>query len=262
MGDANLDNYSDVIIGAPYHDAGSPGSDRGRAYVFSGFDGSVMYTISGAVDQGYLGYSVAGAGDVNLDGNPDFIIGQPSDGSTGNFGRAFVYSGLDGAPLHSLTGAASEDGFGSSVAGIGDITGDSHADFVVGVSRHDDGATTDAGAVSVYNGDTGSVIYSIIGTTASDFLGLGVFLAGDVDGDGTNDFAATNYAGVTSSVRIWSGDDGSLIQTLTGSLGFNYSYSYGDYDGDSKPDLLIGERLHNNASGTAQGAARLYHNDR
>ena len=69
-GDVNNDGYDDVIVGARNNDAG--GTDAGRAYVYSGFDGTLMYTFTGEAAANWpfliLTISVSGAGDVNNDG--------------------------------------------------------------------------------------------------------------------------------------------------------------------------------------------------
>src|SRR5215472_9743088 len=88
-GDVNGDGFSDLIIGAPNADVAAwPGS--GVAYVVfgkaSGFgptlelsslDGSNGFRLSGGQGSGWLGSSVASAGDVNGDGVADVVVGAP-----------------------------------------------------------------------------------------------------------------------------------------------------------------------------------------
>ena len=66
VGDINNDGYADVIIGAPYSDIN--GLTSGSAYVFSGVDGSILYTFNGEASDQYFGARVSAAGDINLDG--------------------------------------------------------------------------------------------------------------------------------------------------------------------------------------------------
>ena len=46
--------------------------------------------------------------------------------------RAYVYSGVDGRVLLTLSGRATDKAFGQHTSGVGDIDGDGHADVIVG----------------------------------------------------------------------------------------------------------------------------------
>jgi hypothetical protein len=92
-GDVNSDGYSDVIVGASTNDAG--GVDAGRAYIYYGGPGAdAVADLVVTGDPGeQFGTSVSGAGDVNGDGSPDFIVGATYNYANGlNAGRATVYT--------------------------------------------------------------------------------------------------------------------------------------------------------------------------
>ena len=57
-----------------------------------------LYTFNGLAAGDALGFSVAGAGDVNRDGYADIIVGahQADPGWRPDAGQATVYSGKDG----------------------------------------------------------------------------------------------------------------------------------------------------------------------
>ncbi|WP_353717492.1 FG-GAP-like repeat-containing protein [Dyadobacter sp. 676] len=79
-GDVNGDGYSDIIIGAPYFSEGELA--EGAAYVFhgspTGLKTSPAFQLeNGNIDNAYIGFDVAGAGDVNGDGYSDIIAGGP-----------------------------------------------------------------------------------------------------------------------------------------------------------------------------------------
>ncbi|MGR3296522.1 MAG: FlgD immunoglobulin-like domain containing protein [Candidatus Bathyanammoxibius sp.] len=90
-GDVNNDGYADLIVGAFFNDAGEV--NAGRAYVYSGQGGVLLYTFTGEAAEDVFGYSVSGAGDVNNDGYDDLIVGAYFNDAGGeSAGRAYVYT--------------------------------------------------------------------------------------------------------------------------------------------------------------------------
>ncbi len=93
-GDVNADGFPDLIVGARWSD--NNGTNSGSAWVFSGVDGSVLYTFDGDSPYDYFGASVSGAGDLNGDGYDDVIVGASGDDNNGkDSGSARVFSGCD-----------------------------------------------------------------------------------------------------------------------------------------------------------------------
>ena len=237
-GDVNGDGTPDLIVGAPDDD--DNGRSSGSARVFSGIDGSVLYTFYGDDANGRFGVSVSGAGDVNGDGTPDLIVGAPNDDKNGS---ARVLSGSDGSVLYTFYGDDANDGFGFSVSGAGDVNGDGATDLIVG-APFDDNNGSRSGSARVFSGSDGSVLYNFDGDSASggfggDF-GRSVSGAGDVNGDGTPDLIVGTG---DDSVRVFSGIDGSALYTFNSDLfdGFGESVSdAGDVNGDGIDDFIIG----------------------
>ena len=106
---------------------------QGRAFVFDGQTAKLLYTLDHPFPQKAAAFacSVASAGDVDRDGLPDLLIGAFGQNKGG---QAYVFSGVDGAYLLTLKPPQSQPGagFGWSVSGIGDVTGDTIPELVVG----------------------------------------------------------------------------------------------------------------------------------
>jgi hypothetical protein len=211
-GDVNHDGYADVIVGAPYNDRG--GSAAGAAYLFFGgarMDNHADVVLVGEMHDDQFGWSVSGAGDMNGDGYADVIVGARlhcvdttlCPGAAYARGRAYIFSGgpaMDATADLVLNGDAANDWFGNTVAGVGDLNGDGFSDVAVGAIYADPvvGAAvlSAAGTTSVYLGGNpmdGVRDVLIPGEQANSQSGWAIAPAGDVDGDGRNDFWTTAH---------------------------------------------------------------------
>jgi len=155
----------------------------------------LLYQKNGAAAGDNMGYSVASAGDVNGDGRADFIIGAyaADPGGLGDAGSVYVYSGATGADLLQFqkNGAFAGDRLGWSVASAGDVNRGGRADIIIGAPGASLG---DAGSAFVYSGSTGGLLVQKEGAEATDFFGLSVASAGDVNGDGKSAFIIGAYS--------------------------------------------------------------------
>jgi hypothetical protein len=211
---------------------------------------------SGATQGWQFGTSVASAGDVNGDGYADVVVSGVSS-STG-IGRAYVYLGGPNGLASSAATTLSDPsgatvGFGTSVAGAGDVNGDGFGDIIVG-----GGGAAAGGSADVYIGSVNGIGTSpmpstaLLDTTSGDDFGAAVASAGDVNGDGYADvivgapFAlgeagtATVYLGhATTGIVATSGtvlSEGFSSMNLFGSS----VSSAGDLNGDGFADVVIG----------------------
>lgn len=140
--------------------------------------------------------------------------------------------------LFSAFGEQSGDGFGWAAEDLGDINGDGASDFIVSAPFFVlDGQVV--GRVYVYSGADGALLAVHTGQGPSERLGFGASLAGDLDGDGVNDY----IAGSLLRVVAWSGADHSVLWQREGNIvGYGWDVdTAGDLDGDGHDDVLVGE---------------------
>ncbi|MBI4878173.1 MAG: FG-GAP repeat protein [Planctomycetes bacterium] len=247
-GDVDGDGFPDVVVGAP--GAYTPAHLAGVVTVFSGRDAGALYSFPGKTGLDNLGWSVSDAGDVNGDGFGDIIAGAPCDYPDTTKGYARLYSGKNGATLHTWHANSLHDAFGVSVSGAGDINNDGFPDVLVGASMDDYKGQVDAGRARVYSLKEG-LLYAFHGNSAGDQFGASVSDAGDVNNDGFPDFVVgapkdedTPFGG-SGSVEILSGMNGTslyhLLQLGPGiplDLG-GWVSDAGDVDADGYADVIV-----------------------
>ncbi len=188
-GDIDQDGRDDLIVGAPL--AEFLGTNQGKAYVISGRTKYRLFETTGGWNGGELGYDVAGIGDADQDGYPDFAIGEPfADFGGPGSGRVQVFSGKWPFPqLHADAGWPGS-WFGFSVAGVGDFDGDGGDDLAIGAPQLDFGSYTNLGNVWVLSGDSGGFLWNWWGNASGDEFGYSVAGAGDMNLDGLGEVVA------------------------------------------------------------------------
>jgi FG-GAP repeat len=272
-GDANRDGISDVAILAPGNCG--EGSPTGSVYVVYGKsapgDIDLQHLGSGGIAARgiWVGSAdIAGVGDVNGDGLADVVAGNLGYDTAA---YAAVIPGRRGGGTTNLARPAMKitselcASLGTSVAAAGDVNGDGLGDIALGDSASCADLASHAFVVfgrpgfghlnvDLLNGGG----YDITGTQFT--AGHALASAGDLNGDGIPDlalgdpdFAANGRSQAGGVMVVYGKRDGTRLRLRTlGAGGFRWlgpqpdfglGFSLaglGDFDGDSRPDLITG----------------------
>ena len=173
-GDVDHDGYDDVVVGRPR--APEFGPYVGGVRVISGKDHGVLLEVTGTVPNVALGSSVAGASDLDGDGDPDVLAFAPVLGFAPT-AHVLAISGHDGSVLYDCSVFQPPFFvFGTmfGLDGLGDVNGDGFSDWAV--------EQPDMKTVSLYSpaglwDDLGHALPGTFG--APQLAGTGLLLGGD-----------------------------------------------------------------------------------
>jgi len=150
--DSDNDGFVELIVGAPFHAKVIKHPNQGIVYVYKleGDKLKLSTKLRGSIKEGVnsgrgsnFGYAVTNAGDINLDGFNDLVVGAPHE--DGGNGAVYIYLGAkdglkDKVDQHisasSIVSGLTENiglkGFGRSLAGGLDLDDNGYNDVLVG----------------------------------------------------------------------------------------------------------------------------------
>ncbi|MCA9062507.1 MAG: FG-GAP repeat protein, partial [Planctomycetaceae bacterium] len=219
--DGEVEDYRFTIVSG----VGHPATATSSTQISSNLSGGPAL-----VEQSLFGQAVASIGDLNNDGVPDLAVGSLVDADQNAFGAVHILfmnangtvattvensNGRHGNPTFSTA-----DGFGNSIAAVGDIDGDGIVDLAVGAPNDDTGGTNRGAVYLLFMNSDGTtrawqkIAHGVGGGPSldnSDTFGSSIAAIGDLNGDGRVDIA----------VGTPGDDDGNLSAGALYILGLN-----------------------------------------
>jgi len=259
VGDFNNDGFDDFLANANGHNEAT-----GRCYLFLGGaspDLEPDLFFDGTFEHEWFGYRHDGGGDVNNDGYSDIIIS--SQNYSNDKGAAFIYFGSenpDNTIDFTYIGEYNNNSYSNTVSIDGDVNNDGFDDILV-TAR---GYGGNSGKAYLYFGaETLSTnpAQTFERTYSTDYYAYTSSFAGDINGDGYDDFMIGAYGSFGSYGRCYlyfGGETPDNIADLEfykdtgGNTDFADGLSgAGDFNNDGYDDFIITDPIYNDYGGAA-----------
>jgi len=239
VGDLDQDGVADLAVtGSPTH------YGIGHIHLFSGATGAPLGTFV----MPFHVADVLGLDDLDGDLVPELAVGMPHQE-----GRVLVLSGATGLELRRWEGGGSNDLLGHSLAAVPDRDGDGNRDLLIGVPTY-----IDQGHVLLVSTGSGATLqrWDRIGGIGPENLGECVGAAGDMDGDGVEDYLmgggymtiAGSQGNSRGGFQVVSGASGELLHEREGSFDDSYlghaCVGLGDLDQDGLAEAAVSATTH------------------
>lgn len=239
-GDVNGDGYLDIFCGSPDFDTYqlNDGVVFGFYYTPEGILPDPDWFATSYLTESKFGYVADASGDINNDGYDDLVVGA--------YGMDKIYlymgspDGLPWEPSDSIIEPFVESQFFGQHLVVTEINGDGYSDLVV---RNYD-IDTYSPAILVFYGTATGISHDIGSTAGGWGKVLGLYSAGDVNGDGLGDIVTNEGDFDDEMSHLYLGSTDSLVESCwyfvtTVSAGSQSIYAAGDVNGDTYGDVLI-----------------------
>ncbi|BAC72187.1 integrin-like protein [Streptomyces avermitilis] len=188
IGDLDQDGYGDIVIGETESATEGDLGSTGRSALSYG----TATGVKPAVELSDGAYGRPSIGDIDGDGFPELAVGAPASGAAADYaGAVVVHRGTADGPGSVVTltqdtagipGTAETNNFFGTATLLTDVTGDGHADLVVGSDTENDGNGLLTFLKGTADGVTtaGATNYSpsAFGMSTAYYPQLGMYLAG------------------------------------------------------------------------------------
>lgn len=167
IGDITGDGYPEVIVGAPFAD-----QERGEVVVLKGPSLNPVSHYRGHRPFTRFGFTLKGAGDVNLDGERDVLIGEPCS----DLVYVFTPSTQTMIRRHRGPVGAAKAGYGHAMSRAGDVNGDGYPDYLLGHPGEweNQQLRNPGGGAEIFSGKDGSILASFAPNEGDDAFGSAV----------------------------------------------------------------------------------------
>lgn len=235
-GDLDLDLIQDFVV-----------MDRSvaAATAYSGIDGAEIWTRTLPAFQ--AAHSAAIVDNIDGNGGVDVILGWVDPTKTD--GGVLAVRGTTGADLWEFNPFCFTCEWGWSMAPVGDLDGDDVMDVVVGGRGYGGFGGFGEGVVRGVSGQTGADLF-FEQAGSNTFHGIALVGLGDLDGDGTLEFAAGQPGSSGGEVLIYSGSTNALVGSVPPAAtteAFGAALASADINGDGLRELLVGVPLADDA---------------
>ena len=263
LDDHTNDGVREIAVASPAETNGA-----GAVRVIDTVNGTVLQTFVGSAPFDALGTGLGTIQDLSGDGLIDLVIGAPGFDPPGVNGGGLVNLGdpATGAVFLSIPGLGPNDALGFSCDGTPDINGDTFPDLVGGAPGATVSGMAGAGSCFALAGTSGTVIHRVDGLNSNDAMGWYVAGLGDLEGDGVGDYSCGSPSATVNGVV-----DAGRVYVVSGGVGLSYEFtgvatgvglgavcrSFGDLDGDTRADLVIGSPDHDGGAGADVGRVEI-----